>query len=200
MSNFIVRAHQQLVQTLCRRRGLRNRVPSNLAGLRRRAACPARRQSSNGLRRCTGRGRCLERDDRRTRLKRKIMSSQLSAFRAWLLAPVWQVADIKRRLVFRALRSRLLFIVALLISIPAIIPAFGAMWKAGSGKVDSSPAFMWSVAIGYWIIFALTCVNEYWYLRKRAGRKESMRLQRQKLKAISAQLAKQARAQDKKDS
>lgn len=128
------------------------------------------------------------------------MRSRLSAVRAWLLAPVGHVADIKRRLVFRALRSRLLFIVALLISVPTIFPALGAMWKAGSGKMDAAPALMWSVAIGYWILFALTCAHEYWFLRQRAGRKQSTRLHRQRLKAISAQLAKHAKAQDKTDS
>jgi len=126
------------------------------------------------------------------------MNLRLSSFRAWLLAPVWQVADIKRRFVFRALRSRLLFVVALFISIPATFPAFGAMWTAGSGKVAATPAFMWFVAIGYWIIFALTCVHEYWYLRQRAGRKQSVRLHRQKLRAISAQRDQQAKARDKK--
>jgi hypothetical protein len=128
------------------------------------------------------------------------MSSRLSAFRVWLLAPVGHVAEIKRRLVFRALRSRLLFIVALLISIPTFFPALGATWKAGSGKVDATPELMWFVAIGYWILFALTCAHEYWYLQQRARRKQSPRLHRQKLRAISAQHAKRAKAQDKVDS
>lgn len=73
------------------------------------------------------------------------MSSRLSAFRAWLFAPVGHVAEFKRRLVFRALRSRLLFIVALLLSIPTFFRALGATWKAGSGKVDPTPELMWFV-------------------------------------------------------
>lgn len=132
----------------------------------------------------------------RKHLSRGMMSSRLSAFRAWLLAPVGHVAEIKRRLVFWVLRTRLLFIVALLISIPTFFAALSATWRVGSGKVDATPEVLRFAAVGYWIIFALTWAYEYWYLRQRAGRKQSARVHRQKLRALSAQHATQTKAKD----
>jgi hypothetical protein len=110
--------------------------------------------------------------------EKPVISSRIDAIRSWLVAPIGHATDIKRRLVFRALRSRLFFIVALLITIPTFIQAVGATWKAERGNPEVGPALLWTVAIVYWVLFALTFVLEHWRLRRRADRTELARSNR----------------------
>lgn len=116
-----------------------------------------------------------------------MFSSRISAIRTWLLSPIGHVVEIKRRIVFRALRSRLFFIVALLISIPVLSQAVGATWKAERGNPEVGPTLLWAVAIAYWVLFCLTFVFEHWHLRRSADRKQTLRVRRKAVRDTAAQ-------------
>jgi cobalamin biosynthesis protein CobD/CbiB len=107
--------------------------------------------------------------------------TQLAACRDWLLAPVGRVTEIKRRLIFRALRSRFFFIVASLTAIPTFLQAAGATWKATHGNPEAGPVLLWIAAIAAWVLFALTVLSEHWSLQRRSERKQSMRFFRREV-------------------
>lgn len=91
------------------------------------------------------------------------------------MAPLGRATELKRRIIFRALRSRFFFIVALLTAVPTFLEATGATWKAARGNPQVGPFLLWAVAIAAWILFTFTVHSEHWSLQRRSGRKQTLR-------------------------
>lgn len=106
-------------------------------------------------------------------------------YRNWLLAPIGKATEIKRRLIFRALRSRFFFFVAFLTAIPTLLPAVGATAKAVHPKGDVSIGLLWALAIVSWVLFVLTVISEHWRLQRSAKRKSEVSAARSKLSKSS---------------
>ena len=115
----------------------------------------------------------------------------------WLLRPIGRATELKRRLIFRALRSRLFLIIAILTSIPAILSAASATWKAQLGNADAGPMWMWVAALSFWLIFVMTVALEHWYLEQRAKRKRERTLSLREMNRLKKLIDEQSQLSDR---
>lgn len=97
----------------------------------------------------------------------------------WLLVPVGRVQAVKRRLIFRALRSRFFFIVAGITALPILGEAMGATISAVRPIAGTSPFLLWVLVAITWTLFILTLLHEKWRLQRRSDRADSLRAAKQ---------------------
>jgi sterol desaturase/sphingolipid hydroxylase (fatty acid hydroxylase superfamily) len=106
--------------------------------------------------------------------------TKLMVCRDWLLAPIGRASEMKRRLLFRAVRSRFFFLVALLTALPLLVQALAATWKAVHPKPEVGPVLLWATAVAAWILFLLTLLSEHWRLSRKSERNQRVRFWRRR--------------------
>lgn len=84
--------------------------------------------------------------------------------KAWWMTPVIAATDIKRRVIFRLLRSRFFLLVAAATTIPALATAIGTSVKIKHPPPGGGLWLLWILATLQWVyylILLLTAVSEY---------------------------------------
>lgn len=101
----------------------------------------------------------------------RAVAEKLRTLHGWMVKPMVAANSVKRGLIFRVLRSRLIWLVALLTAVPQLSAAIGYTWKATHPTEERTLWLLWALVVLGWIYFILVLFVGWRDLHERLGGK-----------------------------